>query len=172
MKTLILGSIAFLTSFTSAISIPRSQADTLTDCDVSSSQFYLVTAASPMCSSTSSDIPMVSATSLFAPFHQANLFLRTTGPGYLSLPVFTLLGGSLHTFSSDGVGQGNYTYSPPAPVDGTELQFRQGEQGDVGLTLTGGFLLGVGGVTDQWTLCEGDLGQSVVCCSSEICSTS
>jgi hypothetical protein len=95
--------------------------------------------------------------------HQSNLFLRTIGPGYLSLPLFTLSSGSLHTFASDAFGQGNYTYSSPTPVEGAELQFLQGEQENAGFNFTGGFLLGVNGVADQWSLCDGELGQTVVC---------
>jgi hypothetical protein len=163
MKWLALLSMALSAALTSAAPTLVLQNDVLAECDVSQGQFYLVTAASPICNSNSSNIPMASATSLFAPLHQSNLFLRTIGPGYFSLPVFTLFGGSLHTFSSDAFGQGNYTYSSLAPVESVELQLLQGEQGNAGLSLTGGFLLGVNGVMDQWTLCPGAVGQTVVC---------
>lgn len=162
MKTFIHASLALLASITAAAPTPQPQAAEIASCDVASSQFYLITASSPLCSANSSMIPMAEATSLFAPLRQPNLFLRTIGPGYLSLPTFTLSGGSLFTWASDSFGQGNFSYASAAPVEGTELQFLQGQEGNAGLTLTGGFLLGVGGVTDGWKLCEGAVGQSVV----------
>ncbi|KIV99778.1 uncharacterized protein PV09_08584 [Verruconis gallopava] len=161
--TLLPSLLAFLASVVGALPTPQPQeASGQDDCNMSSSLFYLVTASSPMCSSNSSNLPMVSATSLFDPLHQPNFFLRTIGPGYGSLPVFTLSGGSLHTFSSDAFGQGNYTYSASRPVPGSELQFLQGDQSDAGLALKGGFLLGLGDVTDGWTLCPGAMDQTVL----------
>lgn len=162
MKTSTLLPLAFLTTLTTATPNPRPQLPTQEACDVSAQQFYLITASSPLCSSNSSLIPMASATSLFAPFHQQNLFLRTIGTGYNSLPLFTLENGSLKTTASDGFGLGEVVYGSPKPVEGAELEFLRDQAGNAGLTLTGGFLLGVGGVTDGWKLCKGDLGQVVV----------
>jgi hypothetical protein len=161
MKTFSIASLAIFCSIASALPTPRPQTEVLESCNVSTAQFYLITASSPLCSENSSNIPMAAATSLFAPLRQANLFLRTIEPGYLSLPIFTLSQGSLYTYTTDAVGQGNYSYSTPVPADGAELQFLRDQQGDAGLTLTGGFLLGVNGVTDGWKLCEGSFGQQV-----------
>ena len=154
--------MALLRSVATAIPTPRPQAEVTDTCDVSASQFYLVTASSPLCDSNSSNIPMAAATSLLRPFHQSNLFLRTIDEGYNSLPQFTFSDGALHTTAGDAFGQGEYPHSTPAPVEGEELQFLRDQQGDAGLTLTGGFLLGVGGITDGWKLCEGPVGQTAV----------
>jgi hypothetical protein len=160
MKTSFPLSLTLLASLVSAA--PRPQTEVMEGCDVSTSQFYLVTASSPLCNTNSSNIPMAAATSLFAPFHQPNLFLRTIAPGYGSLPVFTYTGGSLYTFASDAFGLGNHSYSSPPPTEGAELEFLRDSQPNAGLTLTGGFLLGMGGITDGWKLCDGAMGQSVV----------
>lgn len=155
-------SLAFLTSLTTAVPTPFPQNTTDTNCDVSKSQFYLVTTTSPFCSSNSSNIPFVSATSLFDPDQQSNFFLRTIGPGYLSIPVFTLNAGALYTYASNTFGQGNYTYSSAGIVDGQELQFLIGNGTDSGLELVAGYMLAVGGVMDKWRLCAGDFGETVV----------
>jgi hypothetical protein len=162
MKAFTIASLALFSSLSSAIPTPKPQVDVVESCNVSSTQFYLITASSPLCSENSSNIPMAAATSLFAPLRQPNLFLRTIGPGYLSLPIFTLSEGSLYTYTTDAVGQGNYSYGTPAPAEGDELQFLRDQAGSAGLTLTGGFLLGVNGVTDGWKICEGSFGQQVV----------
>lgn len=163
MKSSILSIIASLAFYVNAIPTPQPLEARQANCNVSQGQFYLITTASPMCNSNSSNIPMASATSLFAPEEQPNFLLRTIGPGYLSLPVFTYSEGSLHTWSSNAFGQGNYTYGSLSPSGNTELQFLQDEQVNAGLNFKGGFLLGVNGVTDQWKLCDGPLGETVVC---------
>ena len=141
---------------------PVPQTDMTEACDVSASQFYLITASSPLCDPNSANIPMAAATSLLRPFRQAQLLLRTIGEGYLSLPTFTFSDGALHTIAGDALGQGEYPHSTIAPVEGQELQFLRDQAGDANLTLTGGFLLGVGGVTDGWKLCEGPVGDTSV----------
>ena len=89
--------------------------------------------------------------------------LRLIGPGYLSLPLFTLSNGILQTQSSDSFGQGNYTYSSQPITSNADLEFVQDASGDGGLSFVGeGNLLGVNGSAVGWTICEGDLEQDVV----------
>jgi hypothetical protein len=127
-----------------------------------SSPFYLVTTSSYKCSSNSTLLSSVSATSLFDPQHQANYLLRLIAPGYFSLPNFTLTDGVLHTNSAGPFGLQTYIYNSTPPVVGTELQFAQSLQGSGGLSLIGGYLLAVNGSGKGWTICSGTAGESVV----------
>jgi hypothetical protein len=138
---------------------PTSSCKTTTN----SSPFYLVTTSSCECSSNSTLLPSVSATSLFDPQHQANYLLRLISPEYFSLPNFTITDGVLHTISSGPFGLETYLYNSTPPVAGTELQFAQSLQGNGGLSLIGGYLLAVNGSGKGWTICSGPLGERVVC---------
>jgi len=148
--------LSLLTSLTTALPAAT------TSCAPPNSPFYLVTTTSPACSSNSTLLPSVSATSLFDPFQQPAYLLRLIDPGYLSLPNFTLADGALHTLSSGPLGQGSFLYNSTPPVAGTELQFQQSEQADGGLSLLEGYLLAVGGVAEGWTICNGALGQKTI----------
>ncbi|KAH9871801.1 hypothetical protein J1614_006058 [Plenodomus biglobosus] len=59
--------------------------------------FLLVTTTQLDPSANTSELKAVSATSLFDPFKQPALVLRLEGPGYGSLPNFTLSSGTLST---------------------------------------------------------------------------
>jgi hypothetical protein len=124
--------------------------------------FYLVTTSSSECSTNSTLLPSVSATSLFDPLHQPNYLLRLVGPGYFSLPNFTLTDGVLHSIAAAPFGLETYIYNSTPPVAGTELQFFQSAQGNGGLSLLGGYLLAVNGSGEGWTICSGTLGENVV----------
>ncbi|KAG9545894.1 hypothetical protein KCV01_g24447, partial [Aureobasidium melanogenum] len=62
----------------------------------STQPFYLLTTNSPTYSQNSSLLPNVSLTTLFDPYYQPNYLLRLIGPGYGSVPQFTLSQGVLH----------------------------------------------------------------------------
>jgi hypothetical protein len=126
--------------------------------------FLLVTTTSrhPAPNGNSSLLPSVSATSLFDPYYQANFLLRTIDPGYLSLPTFTLTDGTLHTISSGPHGIGTYMYNSTKQLEGTDLQFYALEEADGNLGLEKGRLLTVDGKSEGWTLCDGELEQTVV----------
>jgi hypothetical protein len=127
-----------------------------------SSSFYLVTTSSSECSSNSTLLPSVSATSLFDPSQQPNYLLRLIAPGYFSLPNFTLTDGVLQSVATTPFGLQSYLYNSTPPAVGTELQFSQSVQGNGGLGLLGGYLLAVNGSGVGWTVCSGPLGESVV----------
>ncbi|TKA72385.1 hypothetical protein B0A49_03422 [Cryomyces minteri] len=126
-----------------------------------STPFYLVTTSDKHSASASSSLKDVSATSLFDPYYQPNYLLRLIGPGYGSLPTFTLTDGVLHSPSSGPHGLGSYVYNSTAVAAGTELQFLAAAEGPGSLTLKKG-VLAVGGETDGWTICAGPLGQEVI----------
>lgn len=160
---------ALLSVLTTAVALPRPvpQYSSAPLCPVLPPQFYLVTTTSPICISNSSNLPNVSATSFFDPFQQAQFQLRLIGPGYLSIPLFNLTNGSVQAWNSDQFGQGNYTYSSEAPAVEGELLFDQVQAGETGggggLSWMGeGNLLAYNGSVDGWTICNGDVGQSVI----------
>ncbi|KAG9758813.1 hypothetical protein KCU75_g11299, partial [Aureobasidium melanogenum] len=62
----------------------------------STQPFYLLTTNSPTYAQNSSLLPNVSLTTLFDPYYQPNYLLRLIGPGYGSVPQFTLSQGVLH----------------------------------------------------------------------------
>jgi hypothetical protein len=89
--------------------------------------------------------------------------LRLIGPGYLSLPRFTLSNGILQTQSPDMFGQGNYIYSSKPVTSNADLEFVRNTSGGGGLSFVGdGNLLGVNGSAVGWTICAGDLEQGVL----------
>lgn len=126
------------------------------------STFYLVTTEQSTPTTNSSLLRAVSATSLFDPYYRPALAIRLTGPGYGSLPNFTLTDGTLHTIASGPHGIGVYEYNSTAVVAGQELQFLAAPQPAGGLALSGGYLLSVNGTTNGWTICVGELEQDVV----------
>lgn len=155
MKTILL-TTSVLTLFTSL-----SSSQPTPQCIPPTSEFYLVTTSSPSCSGNSSYLPSVAATSTFAPAHQPTLLLRTIGPGYNSLPNFTLADGTLQTISNGPFGVKTELYKSITPGEGEQLGFVAAEISGGGFSLEVGYLLAVGGDTDGWTLCETS-GQAVV----------
>jgi hypothetical protein len=126
------------------------------------STFLLVTTSQPTPSTNASDLQAVSATSLFDPFNQPALLLRLTGPGYGSLPNFTLSDGTLSTIASAPFGGGRSRYNSTVVEVGKELQFLAKEQPVGNLALDGGYLLTVGGEKEGWTICDGALSNEVL----------
>ncbi|OCL01672.1 hypothetical protein AOQ84DRAFT_213094 [Glonium stellatum] len=126
------------------------------------STFYLVTTNQSAPTTNSSLLRAVSATSLFDPYYRPALAIRLTGPGYGSLPNFTLTDGTLHTTAAGPHGIGIYEYNSTAVVAGQELQFLASPQPVGGLALSGGYLLSVNGTTNGWTICVGELEQDVL----------
>ncbi|KAF2396237.1 hypothetical protein EJ06DRAFT_484034 [Trichodelitschia bisporula] len=135
--------------------------------------FYLITAPDPSCPSPPDS---TNATSLFSPIHNPTYTLRQIGPGYLSLPLFTLTNGTLHTTAPDAFGQGSYDYASvpiQAGEQNAQLRFERADgvraaldgvgQGDGGLSLMDGYALGVEGEGSVgWGLCPGQLGVPVI----------
>ncbi|KAH0170149.1 hypothetical protein KCU67_g2763, partial [Aureobasidium melanogenum] len=128
----------------------------------STQPFYLLTTNSPTYSQNSSLLPNVSLTTLFDPYYQPNYLLRLTGPGYGSVPQFTISQGVLHCPGQGPHGIGNYVFNTTDVHTGSELQFRAQYEGTGDLTLEKGYLLGVNGSTTGWTICVEELGQSVI----------
>lgn len=126
------------------------------------SSFYLTTTSSSEYSANSSNLPDAVALGLFDPYYQENVLLRLTQPGYLSLPNFTLTDSTLHTVSSGPHGLGTYEYNSTAVMDDQELQFLASPQSGGNVGLKNGYLLSVNDQTDGWTLCAGDLSETVV----------
>lgn len=127
--------------------------------------FYLLTTTSPTKSPTgnSSLLPSVSATSLFDPLARTTYLLRLIGPGYNSLPQFNLTAdGTLETEAAGPHGVGEFEYNSTRVRAGDDLTFAPQAQPKGNLGLEEGFLLSVGGETEGWRVCEGDLGQQVV----------
>jgi hypothetical protein len=125
--------------------------------------FYLLTTTSPTRNTNSSLLPSVSATSLFDPLAQTTYLLRLIGPGYNSLPQFNLTAdGTLETEAAGPHGVGEFEYNSTRVRAGEDLKFEAKEQPKGNLGLADGFLLTVGGESEGWTICEGDLGQQVV----------
>ncbi|KAF1828414.1 hypothetical protein BDW02DRAFT_512358 [Decorospora gaudefroyi] len=124
--------------------------------------FLLVTTSQLNPSANTSELKAVSATSLFNPFHQPALLLRLTGPGYGSLPNFTLADGTLSTLAAAPFGSTMYTYNSTRVTAGKELQFLASEQTGGNLALDDGYLLTVDGQREGWTICEGALSNEVL----------
>lgn len=124
--------------------------------------FYLLTTTTPTYTSNSSLLPNVSLTTLFDPYYQPNYLLRLIAPGYGSVPQFTLSNGVLHTPGQGPHGIGNYIFNSSDVHTGSELEFRAQFEGKGDLSLERGYLLGVNGSSDGWTICVEELGQRVV----------
>ena len=120
--------------------------------------FYLLTSPSPTQNTNSS----VSLTSLFDPLARATYLLRLIGPGYNSLPQFNLTDGTLETKAAGPHGVGEFEYNSTRVRAGEDLMFAPKVQPKGNLGLVDGFLLSVGGDSEGWRVCEGDLGQQVV----------
>ncbi|KAF2712672.1 hypothetical protein K504DRAFT_401775 [Pleomassaria siparia CBS 279.74] len=119
--------------------------------------FLLVTSNQSSPNYNSSDLQVVSATSLFDPYYQPALLLRLIGPGYGSLPNFTLTSGTLHTTASGPHGVGQYEYNSTVVAGGAELQFLASQQPQGNIALEGGYLVTVDGESDGWTVCDSKL---------------
>lgn len=126
--------------------------------------FFLVTTPQRTPSTNSSLLPYVSATCLFDPYHQPNFLLRLTGPGYGSLPNFTLTDGTLHTsfYNFGPPATGTFEFNSTTVLEGQELQFLAAPQGSGKLGLQDGYLLAVDEAVEGWGVCIGELRQSVV----------
>lgn len=96
------------------------------------------------------------------PFNQPALLLRLTGPGYGSLPNFTLTSGTLSTIAQAPFGGARYRYNSTIIEAGKELQFLASEQPVGNLALDEGYLLTVDGQREGWTICDGALSQDVL----------
>lgn len=101
-------------------------------------------------------------THLQDPFYQPALLLRLTGPGYGSLPNFTLTSGTLSTIAQAPFGGALYRYNSTIVEAGKELQFLASEQPAGNLALDAGYLLTVDGERKGWTICEGALSNEVL----------
>ncbi|KAF2655892.1 hypothetical protein K491DRAFT_597974 [Lophiostoma macrostomum CBS 122681] len=119
--------------------------------------FLLVTTNQAEATSNTSNLKAVSATSLFDPYNQPALLLRLIGPGYGSLPNFTLSSGTLHTVAPGPHGIGTYEYNSTTVTAGQELQFLASTQTAGNLALSDGYLLTVDGEKEGWMICEGQL---------------
>ncbi|OAL00484.1 hypothetical protein IQ06DRAFT_305423 [Phaeosphaeriaceae sp. SRC1lsM3a] len=124
--------------------------------------FLLVTTTQADPSANSSDLRAVSATSLFDPFNQLALLLRLTGPGYSSLPNFTLSSGTLSTVAVAPFGGGAKLYNSTIVEAGKELQFLAAQQPAGNLALDANYLLTVDGQKTGWTICNGALSNEVL----------
>ncbi|KAH7139559.1 hypothetical protein B0J11DRAFT_394481, partial [Dendryphion nanum] len=129
------------------------------------SPFYIVTTSQSAPARNSSALANVSATSLFNPFSADTLRLRLQSTPYGSLPNFTLTSSS--QLSSTAYSARNRTYAAfhSVPVQpGGELQLLAAgfEEGEGGLKIKDGYLLGVEEETEGWSICPGDMGERVV----------
>ncbi|KAM0703357.1 hypothetical protein Q7P35_009296 [Cladosporium inversicolor] len=131
--------------------------------------FYLLTSPLPLKSpsNNSSLLSSVSATSLFDPLAQTNYLLRVIGPGYNSLPQFNLTDGTLETEAAGPHGVGEFEYNSTRVRAGEDLMFAPAAQPKGNLGLVDGYLLSVGGKSEGWRVCDGDLGQQVVAWKGE-----
>lgn len=151
-----LPAIAFATTCSAAPTLsPRAPGDVTTP-------FLLVTTTDCEPNANSSLLSNVSATSLFDPFNQRNYLLRTIAPGYGSLPYFNLTSGTLHTTASGPEAQGTFQYNSTEVEAGTELQFAPANEPSGNLGLKDGYLLMVNGTGTGWSVCDGEIGQSVI----------
>jgi hypothetical protein len=96
------------------------------------------------------------------PFNQPALLLRLIGPGYGSLPNFTLASGTLSTVAQAPFNGGAKVYQSTVVEAGKELQFLASAQPAGNLALDGSYLLTVGGEKKGWTICDGALGEEVL----------
>lgn len=91
----------------------------------------------PYCIGNSSQLANVSATALFDPIDASTYMLRLIGPGYPSLPRFTLSNRVLQTQIPDMFNQGNYTYSSQSIISNADLEFVQRTSGGSELSFMG-----------------------------------
>ncbi|KAF1947673.1 hypothetical protein EJ02DRAFT_507519 [Clathrospora elynae] len=124
--------------------------------------FLLVTTSQLDTGRNTSELKAVYATSLYDPFHQPALLLRLIGPGYGSLPNFTLASGTLSTTAQGPFGSTMYVYNSTVVTAGQELQFLASAQPAGNLALDEGYLLTVDGEREGWTICEGALETDVL----------
>ncbi|EOA82716.1 hypothetical protein ACJQWK_04344 [Exserohilum turcicum] len=96
------------------------------------------------------------------PFNQPALLLRLIGPGYGSLPNFTLNDGTLSTLAQAPHGGGLLRYNSTLVKAGQELRFLAAEQPKGNIALDEGYLLTVDGEREGWTICEGALTTDVL----------
>lgn len=156
-----------LTTLATALPTNYSNPSASPDAKNNPTNFLLLTTTSPDPRTNSTLLPNANLTSLFDPLAQTNYLLRLTGPGYNTLPRFNLTsGGTLETEAAGPHGVGEFEYNSTRVAAGEELMFAPAKQGKGNLALEGGFLLTVGGEREGWRVCEGDLGQQVVCCLS------
>ena len=125
--------------------------------------FLLVTTTQCSATNLSATLANVSAVSLFDPYDQSAFLLRLIEPGYNSIPTFNLTNGDLHTISSGIEGFGTYVYnSTGMATAGEELGLRAAPEPMGNLGLKNGYLLVVDGEEWGWTVCDGELEESVV----------
>jgi hypothetical protein len=130
------------------------------------SNFYLVTTTQSTPTSNSSLLANVSATSLFDPYDQELYLLRLIAPGYNSLPTFTLTSNNdLQTLAEkpETAGLGEALYNSTGVISAGEvlgLEPTQEPSGNLGLL--NGYLLSVDGSCEGWTVCPGELEESVI----------
>jgi hypothetical protein len=77
------------------------------------------------------------------PFNQPAILLRLTGPGYNSLPNFTLTAGTLSTIAQAPFGGGLKVYNSNLALDES-------------------YVLTVDGEKEGWTICDGVLDYEVL----------
>jgi hypothetical protein len=85
-----------------------------------------------------------------------------TGPGYNSLPNFTLTSGTLSTIAQAPFGGGSKLYNSTVVEAGKELQFLASTQPAGNLALDGNYVLTVDGDKEGWTICDGALDTEVL----------
>jgi hypothetical protein len=142
--------------------------------------FLLVTTSQAVASDNTAELKAVSATSLFVhppssrvlkstltyilqdPFNQPALVLRLTGPGYMSLPTFTLTDGTLSSIATAPFNGGKKRYNSTIVAEGKELQFLASVQPKGNMALNDGYLLTVDGEQEGWAICDGALGSQVL----------
>jgi hypothetical protein len=96
------------------------------------------------------------------PFNQPALLLRLIGPGYNSLPNFTLSSGTLSTVAQAPFNGGPKLYNSTVVEAGKELQFLASAQPAGNLALDENYLLTVNGEKTGWTICDGALSNEVL----------
>ncbi|KAI5271968.1 hypothetical protein E4T47_04739 [Aureobasidium subglaciale] len=128
----------------------------------STQPFYLLTTNTRDYAKESSSLTNVSLTTLFSPYYQPNYLLRLLAPGYGGVSAFTFSEGVLHTPQTGAHGVGNFIFNSSEVHTSSELQFRAQFEGSGDLTLEGGYLLGVNGTVDGWTICLEELDQRVI----------
>jgi hypothetical protein len=140
--------------------------------------FLLVTTSQAVASDNTAELKAVSATSLFVsfaivsksnqtdilqdPFNQPALVLRLTGPGYMSLPTFTLTEGTLSSIATAPFNGGKKRYNSTIVAEGKELQFLASVQPKGNMALNDGYLLTVDGEQEGWAICDGALGSQIL----------
>ncbi|KAF1921123.1 hypothetical protein BDU57DRAFT_553348 [Ampelomyces quisqualis] len=124
--------------------------------------FLLVTTTQAAQGANSSQLKAVSATSLFDPYNQPALLLRLIGPGYNTLPNFTLSSGTLSTIAHAPFGGGTKLFNSTTVEAGKELQFLASSQPAGNLALDANYLLTVDGEKEGWTICDGALSSEVL----------